>query len=245
MKNGVGLSFILPTGMDLRLWEGPAKGGVRRSEPEYVLREFRMARALAFLGRISPPAFEESKRLLHQELSNVRAECAVSIALRAEERLAQEVDGDRLLAHPDLVARIVDGGSWADSESMQELWAGLLVASCTSDGCDDSNLVFINLLSQLATLQTRMLMAVGEKASKVVSGNQVVACERIFSTAEEMTQMAGTHDLLKIHRSIAQLAEFGLLEKSVRASFVAETEGATTTPTSLGLQMYARCLGRR
>jgi hypothetical protein len=67
----------------------------------------------------------------------------------------------------------------------------------------------------------------------------------MFSSSEEMIKMAGSHDLLKVHRSVAQLAEFGLLEKSVRASFVSETEGATTTPTSLGLKMYARCLGRR
>jgi hypothetical protein len=244
-SDGVGLSFVLPKGMDVHLWEGPEKGGLRQSEPEYVLREFRMAKALAFLGRISPRALDEAKRLLQEELSNVRSECAINVALKAEERLALETDGHRLLVHPDLMIRIVDGASWADNETMQDLWTGLLVASCSPDGNDNSNLVFINLLTQLATIQTRILIAVCEKAVTVGPANRGRAAEKIFSTAEEMAQMAGTHDLLKIHRSIAQLSEFGLLEKSVRASFISETEGATTTPTSLGLQMYARCLGHR
>jgi hypothetical protein len=244
--NGIGLAFVLPTGMDLRLWEGQTtKAGTRRTSPEYVLREFKMARALAFLGRISPPAHAEAKRLFHEELSNLRARHAVNVILKAEERMAQEGNSEKLLAHPELVLGIVNGASWADTEWMQNLWSGLLMTSCTHDGLDESNRVFINLLSQLATIQTRILTAVCAKAVTTVSSNGKVVHEKMFSSSEEMIKMAGSHDLLKVHRSVAQLAEFGLLEKSVRASFVSETEGATTTPTSLGLKMYARCLGRR
>jgi hypothetical protein len=244
-EKGVGLAFLHPTGMDLRFWEEPIKDGTRRSAPEYVIREFRKARAAAFLGRISPPALAECRRLLYDELSNVRGDCAVSVVLNAEARLTKEIRGDTMLAHPDLITRIVEGGSWAESGWLQDLWAGLLVTSCTPDGQDDSNLVFINLLTQLALIQTRILASVCAKATTTVSANGVIACEKIFSSSEELTKMAGTHDLLKIHRSVAQLAEFGLFEKSVRSSFVSETEGTTTTPTSLGLRMYARCLGRR
>ncbi len=244
-SNGVGLSFVLPNGMDVRLWQEPSKDNRRQSEPEYVIREFRAARAIAFIKRICPPAVEESRHLIYDEISNVRAESAVNIFLKAEERLAQEQGGETMLAHPELVVRLVEGGSWADSEWIQNLWAGLLVASCTADGCDDSNLIFVNLLSQFATIQARILAAICEKAVTVVSGDWVVSSEKIFSTSEEMARMAGSHDLLKIHRSLAQLAEFGLLEKSIRASFVSEKEGATTTPTGLGLRMYSRCLGRR
>jgi hypothetical protein len=165
--------------------------------------------------------------------------------LKAEERMAQERDRERLFAQPDLVLGILNGASWAETEWMQNLWAGLLITSCSHDGQDDSNGVFVNLLSQLATIQTRILTAVCAKAVTMLSTKGKVVPEKMFSTSEEMIKMAGSHDLLKVHRSVAQLAEFGLLEKSVRASFVAETEGATTTPTSLGLKMYARCLGRR
>lgn len=244
-QNGVGLSFVMPDGMELRLWEEPARDERRQSEPEYVIRELRRAKALSFIKRVSAPAVEDSRYLIYEELSNVRTESAVNILLKAEQCLAQEEGGAALLAHPDLVVGIVEGGSWADSPWMQELWSGLLVASCTADGCDDSNLIFVKLLSQLATLQTRILAAVCEKAVTVSGRDWVVSSESIFSTGDDLAKMAGSHDLLKIHRSLAQLAEFGLLEKSTRASFVSETEGTTTNPTSFGLRMYSRCLGRR
>ena len=244
-ENGIGLAFMLPTGMDLRFWERPSKDGTKRSEPEYVVREFNMARALAFIGRISPPALAESKRLLHEELSNVRADYVVNVALKAEQRLAQEIDGDKMLAHPDLILRIVQSGSWADSEWIQDLWAGLLTTSCSRDGQDDSNLAFIKIFGQLALIQIRILTSVCAKAATTVSASGRVVSEKIFSSSADLTRMAGSQDLLKIHRSVAQLSEFGLLEKSSRSSFVSNTEGTTTTPTSLGLRMYARCLGRR
>ncbi len=244
-QNGVGFSFVLPDGMELHLWEEPAKDERRQSAPEYVVREFRMAKALAFINRIAAPASEESRYLIYEELSNVRSDSAVSIFLKAEQRLAQEEGGSALLAHPDVVVGVVEGGSWADSEWMQDLWAGLLVSSCSPDGCDDSSLILVTLLSQQSKLQTRILAAVCEKAITVAGGTWAVPSEKIFSSADELTKMAGSHDLLKIHRCLAQLAEFGLLEKSVRASFVSETEGTTTNPTAFGLRMYSRCLGRR
>lgn len=244
-QNGVGFSFVLPEGMGVRLWEEPSRDERRQSEPEYVIREFRAARALAFVGRLAAPAIEEARYLLYEELSNVRAESAVNVLLKAEQRLTQEAGGERMLAHPELLVKAIEGGSWADSGWMQDLWAGLLVSSCSADACDDSNLVFVNLLSQMATLQTRILAAICEKAVTMSSGDWVVTTGKIFSTADELAKMAGTHDLLKVHRSLAQLAEFGLLEKSARASFVSETEGTITNPTKLGLRMYSRCLGRR
>ncbi len=244
-QNGVGLSFVMPNGMEVRLWEEPSRDERRQSEPEYVIREFRAAQAVAVVSRLAAPAVDEARYLLYEELSNVRAESAVNVLLKAEQRLAQEARGEAMLAHPDLLVRVIEGGSWADSAWMQDLWAGLLVASCSADGCDESNLVFVNLLSQMATLQTRVLAAICEKAVTWSSGDWVVTTGNIFSTADELARMAGTHDLLKVHRSLAQLAEFGLLEKSIRASFVSEAEGTTTNPTKLGLRMYSRCLGRR
>ncbi len=82
----------------------------------------------------------------------MRAQHTVNVILKAEERMAQERDSERLFAQPDMVLGIVNGASWAETEWMQNLWAGLLMTSCTQDGQDDSNWVFINMLSQLATI---------------------------------------------------------------------------------------------
>jgi hypothetical protein len=67
---GVAISFVLPPGADLRLWESPLKSAAEQNEPEDILREFRVAQAISFLSRISPETDNSVRRLLHEELSN-------------------------------------------------------------------------------------------------------------------------------------------------------------------------------
>jgi hypothetical protein len=244
-QNGIGLSFMLPTGVDLYLWKDPLKSGDHATGPEYVVREFRMARALGFLRRICPPAEEEVAKFFHDGLLSHRVESALEIILKAEEFITHGPYADRVLAHPDLVMRILEHGSWAEVDCVKQLWAGLLATSCTVEGQDESNLVFVDLLSQLAPIHARILVAAGARASKLELARGLASSYPVYCTAEEMIQITGSNDLTKIHRCIAQLSELGLLAKSARSSFISYSEKAKTTPTSLGLQMYARCNGYR
>jgi len=50
-EDGVGVSFLLPRGTDLRLWESNIKPHVPQTEPEDVVREFRTAAAIAHIPR--------------------------------------------------------------------------------------------------------------------------------------------------------------------------------------------------
>lgn len=86
--DGIGMSFVLPTGVDLRLWESPLKSAAEQTEPEDILHEFRLASALAFLERISPSASDEAGRLLREGLSNFRVASALEILLNAERMLS-------------------------------------------------------------------------------------------------------------------------------------------------------------
>ena len=43
-QNGVGMSFVFPEGVDLRLWDSHLIAESNQWEPEDVLREFRLAR---------------------------------------------------------------------------------------------------------------------------------------------------------------------------------------------------------
>ena len=53
-NHGVAISFVLPAGADLRLWQSPLKSAAEQNEPEDILREFRVSQAISFLSRISP-----------------------------------------------------------------------------------------------------------------------------------------------------------------------------------------------
>ncbi len=244
-NDGVGLSFVLPEGMDLKLWESPERQGIYEAEADGLLRELRMARALAFLRRICPPAAEEIKEMFHKTLSSVRVANAVEIAFKAERLLLHEPNALAMVAHPGLMVRILEHGTWVDVEWIQELWAGLLATSCTFEGQDESNLVFINLLSRMAPLPTQILTAACAKATRAMAESASVSPYLLVFSAEEMAKITRSNNLVKIYRSISELSELGLLEHSSKPSSHASLESAKAKPTNLGLQMYARCQGIR
>jgi PilZ domain len=244
-EDGIALSFVLPVDMDLRLWQSPLKSSAEQTEPEDILREFRMAGALAFLGRLCPNSTGEFKRLLREGLSNYRVASAIEIALRAERLLSFGQHADKMRAPSNLVLRTLEDGSWADAESTQQLWAGLLATSCTFSGRDDSNMVFISLLSQLTATHVRILTAACTKGSKFMSSMERLSSRPIILSAQELMQITATRDMIRIHRDLEYLVDLGLLTTSVKAASFSPLEGTQIAPTSLGLQLFARCHGHR
>lgn len=240
-EDGMGLSFVLPECMDLWLWN--SDGGL--IEPEDILSEFRLSRALAFLRRICPAASQELKLLFREGLGNLRAGHAISIAHRAEIMLAAEPEFHRMRAPENVVLRVVKEGSWADDPATQNLWAGILVTACTLMGDDESNLPYIDLLAEMATVDTRLYVEACSKAPKIFDTNGAVSARALMRTADEMVQLTGTKDLSKIDRNILQLSILGLLEPREKAKYFSFAQTANLTPTALGLELYARCQGHR
>ncbi len=243
--DGIGLSFVLPMGMDLRLWQSPLKSTSEQSEPEDILREFRLAGALAFLNRISPAAATEASRLLREGLSNFRVASALEIALNAERMLSFAPNADRLRAPASIVLRILEDGSWADAESTQHMWAGLLNTSCTMSGRDESNLAFVNLLSQLTSSHVRILSVACTKATKFMAGLEKVSSRPVTLSAKQMSEITGSRDLIRIQRDLEYLSDLGLVTTRTQTSSFTPVEGTEIAPTSLGLQLFARCSGHR
>ena len=60
-------------------------------------------------------------------------------------------------AHPRILFKIIEEGSWSEDGVVQDMWAGLVQSSCSDSGDDDSNLIFINLLSNMTKLQAKIL----------------------------------------------------------------------------------------
>jgi hypothetical protein len=240
-EDGMGLSFVLPDCMDLWLWK--EDGGL--IEPEDILSEFRLSRALAFLRRICPSASQELNLLFREGLGSLRVGHAITIAHRAEIMLAAEPNFERLHAPASVLLRVVKEGSWADDTATQHLWAGILVTACTLTGDDESNLPYVDLLAELATVDTRLYVEACSKSSKVFATNGAVSARALMRTADEMIHLTGTKDLSKIDRNILQLSILGLLEPREKAKYFSFAQTANLTPTALGLELYARCQGHR
>lgn len=239
-EDGMGLSFILPECMDLWLWK--TDGLI---EPEDILSEFRLSRALSFYRRICPSATQELKLLFREGLGNMRVPNAMAIAHRAEIMLAAEPNFERLRAPESVVLRVVREGSWAEDGAAQQLWAGILTTACTLMGDDESNLPYLDLLAEMATVDTRLYLEACTQSPKVFATSGAVSAETIMRTADEMMKLTGVHDLAKIDRNILQLSILGLLEPRNKAKYFSFDQAANLTPTALGLELFARCHGHR
>jgi hypothetical protein len=244
--NGVAISFVLPPGADLRLWQSPLKSAAEQNEPEDIVREFRVAQAISFLSRISPETRDSMARLLHEELSNYRLENAVEITLKAEKMLGGSVQVDHLHALPHVVTRIVEGGSWSsDDKWMLQFWAGLLAASCTTTGGDESSLTFIDLLGQLKAIHFRILSAACTKATKLITGPGAISTRPLNWKAADIMKFSGSHDLIKLDRELNYMSDVGVIAPREKSAFFQQMTDTTVAPTGLGLELYARCSGHR
>ena len=244
--DGVGLAFDLLDVSDLRLWDSPLKSDPAHTEPEDILREFRLAEALAFLRRIVPGSSGELRKLFREALSNYRVSAAVEIALKAQMILEGKNYGDEVLQAPEQLAYgILESGSWAEEDWIRQMWAGLLASSCTSGGLDNSNLVLVNRLSQLTPVHFRILTAACNRANKIVSGFGWTYAMQAGCTVDEVLKITGHRDRLRIERDVDHLVELGLLERRSRSPLYAAEGDSTIIPTRIGQKLCANCEGNR
>jgi len=125
------------------------------------------------------------------------------------------------------------------------MWAGLLVSSCSADGQDRSNLQFIDLLARLTPIHLRIFSFACRRGVEALASGQSEAALDLDSTSEELMEAADSHSFSRIQQTIGQLSSVGLFAESARPSYVAMSDRSKTrtTPTSLGLRMFARCNG--
>jgi hypothetical protein len=240
-EDGMGLRFLLPESMEIFLWK-------TRDEPQAsdVIKEFRIAQVVAFLLHICPSGAEELKLLFRNELSSIRTLNTVEIGIRAEQIMARQPGTENFRIPKSLLMRIIECGSWAEDDLVRQFWAGLLVTSCSTDGFDESIRVYVELLSQFAITQARIFGAVCGRCTKNLSNPDRTTALPISMTAEQLMEIAGARDRVKIDRDLMHLSSAHLMSAEIRArSLFSYSEDAEITPTPMALEMYARCQGHR
>jgi len=243
--DGVGLTFVPPADENARQWESLLESMVELTNADNIEGLVKMAEALAFLGRICPHAVEEAKQLVRGRLSNIRVVNAIEIALKAENVRLTLHDADKMRAQPHLAMRILEDGSTADEGWIQQLWAGLLATSCTVDGEDLSSLTFVDLLNQLAPVHFRIYTTACRGAETFVSESGQIEAKKLTCTMAELMEVSGSRELVRIERDLGHLCMLGLLAPRVKSQSFLPNEKTTITPTSVGLEIYARCCGHR
>lgn len=212
------------------------------AESAKILTKGMVDGAGAFLSRICLPAAEEFGLLIRDKVHAYRADNLGKIVTAAEKKLEANGQGADTHAHPRVVFTILEEGSWIEDAVVQDLWAGLLASCCTSSGDDDSNLLFVRLLSDLTKLQAKLMKFVCEGAEKEVAPNGLILPKYFFVQWDQITDVSGESDIQRLDREIDHLRGLELIHGGLQFGNYPTGE---LTPTALAIHMYVRCQGSR
>lgn len=195
----------------------------------------------SFLGKICMPAAEEAGLLLKDQIHAWRAKNIIRIVEKSKGLLAFDPNTFELKASPRVIWKILENGSWTEDENLQNMWAGLLASSCTNEGKDESNLIYIDLLSRITPSEALILNYIGEKCSK---DQDVLYYDITFQANQELVKrIPYLVDFNHLTRELNHLESLGLI-KHLNAF---ESEGrmpyAIMDTTKVTLDLYVRCNG--
>lgn len=196
---------------------------------------------LDFLEVICRPAAEEFGLLLQDRVRYWRAKNSSNILIKAKRNIDIQNNNVDLRASPRIVYNILENGSWIDDDKIQEMWAGLLASACTKDGRDESNLIFIDLLSHLTYSEVRILNYICENAKKKLTKNGLIFSEELLICLDDLQKISGIDDVHQLDRELDHMGSLNL----IGGGFSVSSEGfdADIQPTPLALNMYVRCKG--
>jgi hypothetical protein len=208
-----------------------------------ILTEGVVKGAGAFLSRICLPAAEEFGLLLKDKVSAWRAQNTINMLQLAEKKVNEQKYPTDVHAPPRLVFEAIQNSSWVEDKQIQEMWAGLLASSCTVDGKDESNLIFMNILSQLTSSEVKILNYACEKSRKRISRGGWIFSKRMQVTLEEIKRISELSDEHQIDRELDHLRSIGLIGGGISGGFSPDSTIASITPSALALNMYVRVQG--
>ncbi len=235
--HGAGLTFVEnPAGADL--WSNAMAKAVEIAAESEPVRLFRTARALAFLLQVCPPAENVVARRMVERFSAERVDRTVEFVLAAEELLAPQGCAPSPAIAPALLQRILEDGSRAAEGETQQLWAGLLAASCNAQQAESASR-FAALLSKLDSTHALILGAACSRAMRAGWKSGFVLRHDLYCTADEIRKITRLRNLVAIERHLHHLHFLGLIGETARPLGCAPLEQVNITPTPLGLRFYS------
>ncbi|MGL1102350.1 Abi-alpha family protein [Vibrio vulnificus] len=195
----------------------------------------------SFLGKICMPVAEELGLYFQDKVKVWRAHNAAKIEEKARQLAIQNGGYEGQAVHPLLAWKIIENGSFADTSELQDVWAGLLTSSMDFQP-DDSNHIFIDLVSQLTSIQVRIIEYSCLTANKYVSKAGYIQADSLTLDAKIVFEITGCNDLHRLDREMDHLSNLGLFG-GLGGGFHPENSIVDLTPSPLSLQLFARCCG--
>lgn len=198
-----------------------------------------------FLSLTCKPALGEIGLMAQDQVRYWRLGNAIKMLEKAQGKMEFNDGKLELKSHPRIGLSIIENSSLIDNDFVLELWAGLFTSSCTLDGQDDENLIFVDLLKSLTTAQAKILKYSVENSRKILYTNGLVTADGDLTIhADELKKITGVDNIHRIDRELDSLNYMGLIP-SLSGGF--DTSGpdlvANISPTYLSLSLYIRCQG--
>jgi len=161
------------------------------SESVKIVVETSAIEASKFLNAICYPAAEEFGYLLRDKVKWWRINNISNTMIKAKNNFNINYDEFDLTASPRIVNSILENSSWIDNDKIQDMWAGLLASSCSKTGKDESNLIFINLLSQLTSSEVRILDYICNNSEKKISIHNLIDANKLSISLRDLQEISG------------------------------------------------------
>jgi len=198
-----------------------------------------------FLKIVCEPALEEFGLLLNDKVRFWRLKNIMSILEKAQGKLCFKNDRLEIKANPRIALAIMENGSLIDNDEVQEMWAGIFTSSCTKDGQDDENLIFVDLLKQMTVCEARILKYSCETARKIIFENGLIVGDGLSIECNKLIKLSGVNEIQRLDRELNHMHSINLIEGFFGGGFdnLDNSLEANITPTSLALNLYAKTQG--
>lgn len=195
--------------------------------------------ACKFLEATCLPALEEYGLYLRDKVRNWRLENMINIILKTK-KLREELGiSEDARIHPRIMIKVIQEGSCVDDPDLQKMWSGLLASSSSKDGTDETNFIFVNVLSQMSSAQARVInYIVPESMSRFYKGEP---CNPIVIEISILKEISGLTDLAILDRELNHLGSLGLISYHKRIDPSQDRFGITIEDVTL--RFCASCNG--
>lgn len=195
-----------------------------------------------FLQSVFQPGAEEIGLIIKDKIRHWRLKNILSILNKAQGMLNWDGQDLQLVTNVRVGFSIFENGSVVDDEDLQNMWAGLFASSCTQDGKDDSNLVFVDILRQMSSFEAKILKYACEKSTKYITKSGLVIGDSLIVPLSKIIEIGGSDNITKIDFSFDHMTSLNLFHGNMFSGGGFDPDDSSLTadigPSALALSLY-------
>ena len=198
----------------------------------------------SFLNVVCKPGLEELGFLIKDRVRQWRLNNILRVLEKAKGKLSFDGNELNLYANPRVGLSIMEYCSDVDNEELQDYWAGLFASSCTPEGRDDSNMVFVDLLRRMSSTEARLIDFACKNCKKILYPNGLILADSLTVSFDNLVSITEIKDIYRLDSELDHLRSIELLLQgslfAAGGGFTASDEhlDANLTPSPLALHLF-------